>query len=219
MKEPKKNTHSNQERTLDERADKCGSKQHQGCCESLGINEIAEILAMLDKHDVVEFEFEREQTKLRLKRSCATVLVDTNVVSRPVSSAAQFSSEVVTHSSNGSAVVAKNEQLQQSAMSRSSEVVSVTENGIASSAVSTSKTLKEVTSPMVGTFYRRPAVDAEPYVSQGDVVKKGTVLCIVEAMKIMNEIESDVAGRVVDICLEDGQMVEYGEVLFRVEPL
>ena len=71
---------------------------------------------------------------------------------------------------------------------------------------------------MVGTFYRRPAIDAEPYVEVGDMVKKGDVLCIIEAMKLMNEIESDVSGKVVEILLEDGQMVEYGEVLFRVDP-
>jgi acetyl-CoA carboxylase biotin carboxyl carrier protein len=82
-----------------------------------------------------------------------------------------------------------------------------------------STTFKEVKSPMVGTFYRRPSVDAKPYVEVGDIVKKGTVLCIVEAMKLMNEIESDVAGRIADICLEDGQMAEYGEVLFKIEPI
>jgi acetyl-CoA carboxylase biotin carboxyl carrier protein len=70
---------------------------------------------------------------------------------------------------------------------------------------------------MVGTFYRRPAVDAEAYVNVGDSVKKGDVLCIVEAMKLMNEIESEVSGKIVEICLEDGQMVEYGEVIFKIE--
>lgn len=80
------------------------------------------------------------------------------------------------------------------------------------------KGAKEVLSPMVGTFYKRPAVDAKPYVSVGDIVKKGDVLCILEAMKIMNEIETEIAGKVVEVCLDDGQMVEYGEVLFRIEP-
>lgn len=70
---------------------------------------------------------------------------------------------------------------------------------------------------MVGTFYKRPSPDAKPYVQVGDMVQKGDVLCIVEAMKLMNEIESDVSGRVIEICLDDSQMVEYGEVLFRVE--
>lgn len=80
-----------------------------------------------------------------------------------------------------------------------------------------SKKTASVISPMVGTFYRRPAVDAEPYVQVGDAVKKGDVLCIIEAMKLMNEIESDVSGRIAEICLEDGQMAEYGETLFKIE--
>jgi acetyl-CoA carboxylase biotin carboxyl carrier protein len=79
--------------------------------------------------------------------------------------------------------------------------------------------LHEVRSPIVGTFYRAPAPDAAPFVQVGSVVEKGTVLCIVEAMKLMNEIESDVAGKVVQIMVENGQPVEYGQVLFLIEPL
>ena len=75
-----------------------------------------------------------------------------------------------------------------------------------------------VSSPIVGTFYRAPSPDKEPYVNVGDVVKKGQILCIVEAMKLMNEIESDVSGKVVKICVENGKPVEYGQTLFLVEP-
>ena len=75
-----------------------------------------------------------------------------------------------------------------------------------------------VTSPIVGTFYTAPSPNANPYVEVGDLVKKGQVLCIVEAMKLMNEIESDVDGRVVKICVEDGAAVEYGEPLMAIEP-
>jgi acetyl-CoA carboxylase biotin carboxyl carrier protein len=75
-----------------------------------------------------------------------------------------------------------------------------------------------VTSPIVGTFYSSPAPDAEPYVEVGSRVKKGQVLCIVEAMKLMNEIESEVDGVVVRILVENGQSVEYGEPLFLIEP-
>ena len=76
-----------------------------------------------------------------------------------------------------------------------------------------------VTSPIVGTFYRSSSPDALPYVEVGDVVKKGQVLCIIEAMKLMNEIESEVDGKVVEVLLENAQPVEYGEPLFRIEPL
>jgi acetyl-CoA carboxylase biotin carboxyl carrier protein len=71
---------------------------------------------------------------------------------------------------------------------------------------------------MVGTFYRAPAPGAEPYVKEGDSIHKGTVVCIVEAMKLMNEIESEVAGRIVRVMAENGKPVEFGQPLFLVEP-
>lgn len=74
-----------------------------------------------------------------------------------------------------------------------------------------------ITSPMVGTFYKSPSPDAAPFVSVGDTVKNGDVVCIVEAMKMMNEIKAEVAGKVLEICVEDGQPVEFGQVLMYVE--
>jgi len=76
-----------------------------------------------------------------------------------------------------------------------------------------------ITSPMVGTFYRAPAPDADPYVEVGDIVEVGQTVCIVEAMKLMNEIESEVRGRIVQIMVENEQPVEFGQKLFQVEPL
>jgi acetyl-CoA carboxylase biotin carboxyl carrier protein len=75
-----------------------------------------------------------------------------------------------------------------------------------------------ISSPFVGTFYRSPAPDQPSFAEVGSMVKKGQVLCIVEAMKLMNEIESDVAGRVTEVLAQNGQPVEYGQPLFRVEP-
>jgi len=75
----------------------------------------------------------------------------------------------------------------------------------------------EIKSPMVGTFYAAPAPDAAPYVKLGDTVKIGQVLCIVEAMKLMNEIESDVAGRIVKILVENSKPVEFGQVMFLID--
>ena len=74
-----------------------------------------------------------------------------------------------------------------------------------------------ITSPMVGTFYKAPSPDSDPFVSVGATVNKGDVVCIVEAMKMMNEIESEISGKVVEICVEDGQPVEFGQVLMYVE--
>jgi acetyl-CoA carboxylase biotin carboxyl carrier protein len=83
--------------------------------------------------------------------------------------------------------------------------------------VATPANIVEVRSPMVGTFYRAPSPDAEPYVRVGEPIEPGSVLCIVEAMKLMNEIESEIRGKVVDIPVENAQPVEYDQVLFRVE--
>jgi acetyl-CoA carboxylase biotin carboxyl carrier protein len=77
--------------------------------------------------------------------------------------------------------------------------------------------LHEVKSPIVGTFYRAPAPDADSYVQVGDVVSVGSVLCIVEAMKLMNEIESDTSGKIVKILVENGKPVEYNQPLFLIQ--
>jgi len=78
---------------------------------------------------------------------------------------------------------------------------------------------KEVTSPMVGTYYACPSPGAETFVKVGSVIKPGQVLCVIEAMKIMNEIESDISGEIVEVCGVNETPVEYGTVLFRVRPL
>jgi len=80
------------------------------------------------------------------------------------------------------------------------------------------KQYSEIKSPMVGTFYRSPAPDAEPYVQVGDMVRPGQTLCIVEAMKLMNEIESDMAGVIKEILVENADPVEFGQVMFRIDP-
>jgi len=77
----------------------------------------------------------------------------------------------------------------------------------------------EIKAPIVGTFYRAPAPDAPPYVEEGDRVEKGQVLCIIEAMKLMNEIESEVSGIVKKILVKNGEPVEYGQPLFLIQPL
>ncbi|MFW6154113.1 MAG: acetyl-CoA carboxylase biotin carboxyl carrier protein [Planctomycetota bacterium] len=80
------------------------------------------------------------------------------------------------------------------------------------------ETLLDVVSPMVGTFYAFPSPDSEPYVTVGDQVTADTVVCIVEAMKVMNEIKAECSGQIVDVAVANGQPVEYGQVLFRVKP-
>jgi acetyl-CoA carboxylase biotin carboxyl carrier protein len=78
--------------------------------------------------------------------------------------------------------------------------------------------LVAIVAPMVGTFYAAPAPGAKPYVTVGDMVGVGQVVCIVEAMKLMNEVQSEVAGRVTQVCVENGQAVEYGQEIYLVAP-
>lgn len=80
------------------------------------------------------------------------------------------------------------------------------------------KNVKEVKAPMVGTFYRAPSPDVDSYVEVGDIVKKGDVLCIVEAMKLMNEVKAEFGGKIVEISVENAEPVEYGQTIFLIEP-
>ena len=91
-------------------------------------------------------------------------------------------------------------------------------NPSAPSAPSKSDDSKSFPSPMVGTFYRRPSPEDPEFVKVGDKVKKGDVLCIIEAMKVMNEIQSDISGEIVETLIEDGVSVEFGQPLFKIRP-
>ena len=97
-------------------------------------------------------------------------------------------------------------------------IPAITEGEAAGRADAAKASLLEVKSPMVGTFYHAPEPGAKAYVSVGDRVAKGQIVCIIEAMKIMNEIESEVAGVVTEVLASDAQPVEYGQPLFRIDP-
>jgi acetyl-CoA carboxylase biotin carboxyl carrier protein len=92
------------------------------------------------------------------------------------------------------------------------------DTGSTSSTPSRNKNWVEITSPMVGTFYSAPAPDESPFVEIGDRVSKGQTVCIIEAMKLMNEIESEQSGKVVEITVENGEPVEYGQTLMWIDP-
>ena len=181
----------------------------------MGLEEIEILLETLEKHEVTEFRLEREGEKVWLKRGAAATQPQPFPMMVPQYNYSGYAPSPVTSDIAG----VNNVSTQQTSKSAELSVVpgSAPSGTTSSETLKVDKNLKEIRSPMVGTFYRRPAVDAEPYVKVGDSVKKGDVLCIVEAMKLMNEIESDVSGRIAEICLEDGQMVEYGEILFKIE--
>ncbi|VAW13255.1 Biotin carboxyl carrier protein of acetyl-CoA carboxylase [hydrothermal vent metagenome] len=110
------------------------------------------------------------------------------------------------------------EILPRTAMAFPTEVPPVTGSSASSENASSSNT-KDVKSPMVGTFYRSPSPESPPFVNVGDVVEVGQVVCIVEAMKLMNEIKSEVKGKVSEIPVENAQPVEFGQSLFVIEPV
>ncbi len=90
--------------------------------------------------------------------------------------------------------------------------------GVGGTAAAKPSDLIEIKAPMVGTFYATPNPDAEPYVEVGSKVTQSTVVCIIEAMKVMNEIKAETEGTVAEVCIQSGQAVEYGTVLYRVKP-
>jgi acetyl-CoA carboxylase biotin carboxyl carrier protein len=181
------------------------------------LDEISLLLKMLSDNEITDFKLERGEEKISLKRGGAqsggenTGYVQTQAMMPEY----QYAPAQVIRFPNAEAPG--------HVQAIASPQVSV-DSGIATRAeekavvVPTRTDLVEIKSPMVGTFYCRSAPDADPYVSIGDQVKEGDVVCIVEAMKLMNEIESTVSGKVIEICLGDGQMVEYGEVLYRIDP-
>lgn len=152
----------------------------------MDLKEIEDIVKFISDTDIVEFELERSNGKVRIKRGVGKAEV---VEVKPV--------VAVPH------VVSTPEQ-------------KTTEQKAEKEAVKSEKE-KHIISPMVGTFYRSPSPDAQPFVEVGAQVKKGQVVCIVEAMKLMNEIESEFSGKIVSMLIENGQPVEYGEPLFVVE--
>jgi acetyl-CoA carboxylase biotin carboxyl carrier protein len=163
----------------------------------MNLNEIKQLIDIVHSSDLQETIIEEGSFKITLRRFIsggATVQVQP-AVSAPVTQPAASAALPQTVSSGASP---------------------------ASPASSTQKNeesvLIEICSPIVGTFYSSPSPDAAPFVSVNDTIQKGDVLCIIEAMKLMNEIEAEVSGTVVEILVENGQPVEYDQPLFRIKP-
>ena len=168
----------------------------------MNLKELKEILQMLDERDITEFELEEEGKRLRVRRAsaihapapAAPVLIAPAPAS-PASAATPADSGRRAEAPPAPAPVAAAPPAEDAA------------NGLA-----------VVKSPIVGTFFRAPDPNAAPFVNVGDHVKVGQVLCIIEAMKLMNEIECEVAGEVVKVHHDSGQPVQYGEPLFTIRP-
>ncbi|NDC39880.1 MAG: acetyl-CoA carboxylase biotin carboxyl carrier protein [Proteobacteria bacterium] len=151
------------------------------------MKDIQAILQMLKENEIHEFELEHAGTRIKIARG----QVVTTVMAQPATIAAPMQPAIAAP------VVAP-------------------ANNDANSAAQINPNAKKVESPIVGTFYRKPSPDAEPFVKEGDRVKKGATLCIIEAMKVMNEIDAPCDGVVQKILPTEGEVVEFGEVLFLI---
>jgi len=166
---------------------------------TLESKEIHELIEILSRSSLTTLEIEREGFRLRLEKSPPEGHVPTYVVRT-----AEAMPPTVT--AIPPAMVAP-------------VPVPATAASAEDAALAVDDGLIELRSPFVGTFYRAPSPDSPPFVEIGGKVRKGQVVCIVEAMKLMNEIEAEIEGEVVDILAKNGQPVEYGEILFRLRPL
>ncbi len=156
----------------------------------MNLKEIKDLIEMLKNTDISELEIERSGVKVRIRKGG-------DVSFHPVMPRMEYPPAAIVAPAVPEALPQQVEKAAEPAKT----------NQI------------KVTSPIVGTFYRASSPDKPPYVEIGDVVKKGQVLCIIEAMKLMNEIESETAGRIVQIAMENGQPVEFGQALFVIEPV
>jgi acetyl-CoA carboxylase biotin carboxyl carrier protein len=159
---------------------------------ALELKDIKDLIALMRKNDLSVFKMEKDGFKITLKRGSDFQPIIT--ASTPGALPAGVS--VVTTAAPVSAEAAS----------------------AATSAAGEPKTdsSKEITSPMVGTFYSAASPEAPPYVSVGATIQEGAVICIIEAMKVMNEIKAEVSGTVVEVCAENGKPVQFGQVLFRL---
>ena len=175
----------------------------------MNLKEIKDLIELVSEKGLAEFEIERQGFRLRIscfKEGPAPVVA-------PAATPLIISSTVPTPSQLNTA--ASDRKLPKAEAAASSGSPSTEQSG-ETAEVSASESLHTIKSPIVGTFYRAASQESEPFVKVGDQVDSDTVVCIIEAMKLMNEIQAEVSGRVVKIFVENGQPVEYGQHLFGV---
>ncbi|GJQ64239.1 MAG: acetyl-CoA carboxylase biotin carboxyl carrier protein subunit [Melioribacteraceae bacterium] len=158
----------------------------------MDINLLKKLIKVVETSDITDFSVQEGDLKVRISK-------------RQANSAPVYTQPVVQEVASVQTTPAKQVEKDQESAKPAQEAPAANDKHY------------EVKSPIVGTFYRAPSPDADPYIQVGDKVSSGNVLCIVEAMKLMNEIESDVAGKVVKILVENGKPVEYNQPLFIIE--
>ncbi|MFE8702526.1 acetyl-CoA carboxylase biotin carboxyl carrier protein [Cytobacillus sp. FJAT-54145] len=167
----------------------------------LKVQEIRELIKLVDQSSLDEFTYEFEGSKIKMKKNITgTVSVTQPVKQVAVPEAAPAPQIVET------AAVRQEVKAEEPKVEATKDAATDTSN------------LHKITSPMVGTFYAAPSPEAGPYVKPGSKVSNDSIVCIVEAMKLFNEIEAEVNGEIVEVLVKDGQLVEYGQPLFLVKP-
>ncbi len=164
---------------------------------SLDLNALRELLDSINQTDITELTLKSEDFELTVRRESR--LVEHVITAAP---SPQLLNEAGLPAGGSSDVP------------RSAEPAAVAVTPPSAK----ERRLLEITSPMVGTFYQSPAPDEPPFVDVGDRVRQGQTVCIIEAMKLMNELESEVSGEIVEVLVQNGQPVEYGQTLMRVNP-
>ena len=152
----------------------------------MDLKEIKQVLKLMDMHGLTEFRLEREDEKILLRRQGSELITVPQVAAAPQSVIA--APAVAPAAASSEAEVSEKED----------------------------DSLEVITSPMVGTFYSASSPESDPYVSVGAAIGPDTTVCIVEAMKIMNEIKAEISGTIEQVCVQNGQPVEFGQELFKV---
>lgn len=168
----------------------------------LKVQEIRELVRLIDNSSIDEFVYEVDGAKIKMKKN----EVKTVVAEQATVAAVE---EVVAEKAPTPAPAAQPAKPAAKAPAKKVEEKPTVE---------VDESLHKITSPMVGTFYQAPSPNDPPYVKVGDKTTEESIVCIVEAMKLFNEIEAEVKGEIVEVLVEDGQLVEYGQPLFLVKP-
>jgi acetyl-CoA carboxylase biotin carboxyl carrier protein len=169
----------------------------------LKVQEIRELIKLVDHSSIDEFVYEYEGSKIKMKKNTGTTTVTAVQMPQTAVQAVPVSQPAAPAALTSTTPV--QEPKQEEAVSETAKQADTSN-------------LHKITSPMVGTFYASPTPEADAYVKAGSVVTKDSIVCIVEAMKLFNEIEAEVNGEIVDILAKNGQLVEYGQPLFLVKP-
>jgi|SRR5690625_1508217 len=163
----------------------------------LKVQEIRELIKLIDDSSIEEFTYESDGTKVAMKKSLENVET-TTTTKQKVQETKKELPKAEDHKEEESTKKEEQEKVEKPISTEASYDF-------------------EIKSPMVGTFYRAPNPESDPYVKVGDSVDNESIVCIVEAMKLFNEIEAETTGKIVEILVEDGELVEYGQPLFKVK--